>query len=136
MRGSGTTVSTIFFWCNDVPQMRSFYSDLLGLKEIFSGEEAISYDLNGAQMFFLKSPDLLPEVKEWAAQPGYEVGAALVPSFIVEVPHDRFDEMVTNLKEGGVDSFHPEPTEFQRNRQFWVKDPMGNTVEIHDPGSG
>lgn len=84
-------VSTIFFWCNDVPAMRHFYSDLIGLEEIYAGDDAVSYRLGPVQMFFLKAKNRLPEQLEWAVQPAFtwerQEGTAFVPSWVVRCLH-------------------------------------------------
>lgn len=126
------SLSTVFFWCRNVQDMRKFYSDVLGMQEIYSGDDAVSYRVGDLQWFFLKASGRVDVLDEWASQPGYTVGKAEVPSWIVEVEPERFEEIVEDLKSRGVESLG-DPREFKGHKQFWIRDPMGTTIEIHGP---
>lgn len=128
-------VSTIFFWCNDVAAMRHFYTNLIGLEEIYAGDEAISYKLGPLQMFFLKAKNTVPEQLEWAVQPAFtwerQEGTAFVPSWVVEVPPSAFETTLQRMESDGVKPYTDPVVREDGHKQFFVMDPMGHTVEIY-----
>lgn len=123
-------IQTLFYWCNDVAQIRHFYTDLIGLDETFykNDDEAgwLNYQIDGVDVVFMRATELLPIPTAWARQPGYQGGTAEASSWIIAVPPNQFDEIVGRLQSAEVPTYWSEPAE----NQFFVQDPMGTTVEI------
>jgi catechol 2,3-dioxygenase-like lactoylglutathione lyase family enzyme len=101
----------VYSLCNDVGEVRKFYSDLLGMKEIafYNDEDQkfgyLSYLCKGGLEFdFFYIGKEVPTHPEWAWQPGYEGGTLPVASWSVEIPEEDFPAAVKRLKEAGVKS--------------------------------
>ena len=128
---------TIFWYCNDVQPMRHFYTELLGLEETFYRNDAeagwLSYQSGTLQIVFMRVEPSLPVASEWAVQPSYAEGTLHAPSWVVEIPYAAFDATVERIN-ASEDTIHLEDKARQpRGRQtsFWVRDPMGTTIEIY-----
>lgn len=84
-------------------------------------------------LFFVRAKD--PLQTEWAIQPAFswegQAGTASIPSWQLNVPAGDFDGIVARLLSAGVERFRAEPIEWEGAKQFFVRDPMGNTVEIY-----
>ena len=131
-------ISTVFFWCNSVKEVRAFYSGVLGLAESFGDDaQGVAYDLSGAgeaqQFFFLPGPEPLPVQREWAMSPSFSGDKIAIPSWVVEVAPADFDTVVARAQASEV-TFHPDgESGWDGHRQIYLKDPMGNTVELYAP---
>ncbi len=132
-------VRFIFSICNDVEEMRRFYSDLLGMKEqaFYKAEDGkfgyLSYMCaGGLEVDFFYTGKEVPALTEWAWQPGYEGGNFMVTSWAIEIPEEDFPATVKRLKDAGVKSFSGNPE--WRQDSYWgfsVADPQGNTIEVY-----
>ena len=126
---------------NDVAASRRFYSDLVGLDQIWDEEDDIAYLIGDAVQFSIGyDPDSTAE-KGWTFQPGWVFGLGIDPiprhasaSWSIPLSPRSFVSAVARLQDAGVAALRPEP--------FWVgywsyvvKDPMGQTVELTDPVS-
>ena len=136
-KASVINVRFVYNYCNDLGEMRHFYTDLLGLDEVGYSEDHryLCYQSEGFQLMFFR-PDAEVEVMEgWADQPGYQGGATFATSWAVELPAAEFAEAVERLKADGVESRYPDPEWCVDSYWgFYVKDPMGRTVEVfHTP---
>jgi extradiol dioxygenase family protein len=129
-------INTLFYWCNNVAEMRDFYSGLLGLKETyFLDDEAhgwLTYSLQGVQVVFMRASQPLPVQVEWARQPGWLEGTQELPSLVLELTLEDFQQVVERFKAKGTHYFEPEPRgdEAKYLKQF-VMDPMGFTIELY-----
>lgn len=127
-------VRFVYNFCNDLGEMRHFYTELLGLDEVGYNEEHryLCYQCGGFQLMFFR-PDAAVEVLEgWADQPGYRGGTTFVTSWAVEVPEGEFAATVERLREAGVESRYADPEWCVDSYWgFYVKDPMGRTVEVY-----
>ena len=132
-----TTVNIryIFNFCNDIEEIREFYSDLVGLEEVsFKDDDEwgwVVYQSEGFQFMWFRSDEELPVIDGWANQPGYEGGEYALISWSIEVPKADFEAIVERLKASGAKLLSMEPE--WRQDSYWgftVMDPMGNTVEI------
>lgn len=126
-------ISTLFFWCNDIAATRHFYAELIGFEETYFDEPAGWFTCQSGELnlVFMRASSTLPTISEWAQQPGYRGGTLEAPSWVISVPASEFQNTVNRLKNGGApclqdDSTSPQPGHLQ----FYVMDPMGNTIEI------
>jgi len=113
--------------------MRSFYTDLLQLDEVFFDENtSLAYKCDKLQFTIFQVQHNLPEIKGWGIQPGWSGGMHPSTSWSVECGKDTFSPAVKRLQQAGVMSYYYEPQWFG----YWsypVRDPVGNTVEITCP---
>ena len=102
--------------CDDLESQRHFYRDVLGIKELRSGEDFVLFDFDGKLLELLaKSP--LPQYDRRRVSFAFEVDD--IHSARMELI-DRGVEAVTKV-EGGP-----------RSRQYWTyfKDAEGNLFEL------
>jgi catechol 2,3-dioxygenase-like lactoylglutathione lyase family enzyme len=129
----------LYLPCRDLATMRRFYSDLVGLPEVFHApgtEGGLAYLCDRLQLTFLPAPDAVPNVSGWHRQPGWAGGAVTGASWsIVADDEAAFRAAVGRLTEAGV-ARHAERPRWQGYWSFPVQDPMGNTVEITYPVDG
>ncbi len=120
----------LYLHCADLELARSFYTDVLGLSEIyFSAEErAVGYLVGELQIAISTHPSPI-HVEGWTQQPGWEAGSSAAPSWGFECPPHDFGRAVEAARSAGVETRHTEPV-WVRYWSFPVIDPMGNTVEI------
>ncbi|HVE93071.1 MAG TPA: VOC family protein [Actinomycetota bacterium] len=125
-------VNTIFTWCNDIESMRRFYTDLLGLQETFYDAERgwLSHQVQDTLLVFTRAPSELPVIDEWPMTPAREGGRVYASSWVLEVGPDEFDAVVEKLSGAGVECWGP-PADRSGGRDFFVRDPMGTTVEVY-----
>ena len=130
-------MSFIYRICNDVEEMRNFYSDIIGLKELtFKNDEQggwVVYSNGGLTIQFWKWDEELPVDKEWSWQPGNCDGTSPALSWAFEVTETQMKNIYMKMKSAGVSMFHGKPKWFGDNN-YWglkVKDPMGFTIDIH-----
>ncbi|MCX6645250.1 MAG: VOC family protein [bacterium] len=126
----------LFAMCNDIPAMRKFYSDLLGMQEVsYMNDEGfgwLCYQCEGFQFMFFRTHGRIPLIENWTWQPGYEGGGFDALSWAVEIPETEFADYYRRLKDAGVKAFSEKPE--WRQGSYWgysVMDPMGNTVEVY-----
>lgn len=128
-------IRTIYYWVNDVTEMRTFYGDLIGLEEtaFFDDDSSglLIFQVGDTELVFLEGVDPRPVQSEFARQPNYDGGTLEVTSLVLQVPDEEFDAIVASLADAGVSSFNnavlvPQPGQ----RAFYVLDPMGNTIQI------
>ncbi len=133
--GVDVKINFIYQSCNDVGAMRHFYGDLLGMKEVSfrEGPEGwLVYQCEGFQFMIFPAGYELPVPEGWGMQPGWKGGDREYLSWSIVVPEADFAATVKGLLDDGVESFHDTPQ--WRQDSYWsfpVRDPMGNTVEVH-----
>lgn len=127
-------------YCTDISATKTFYSELLGLPQIWDTPENVAFRHDCVQLAFTLD-DALPRQEGWAFQPGWCHGqlhdapsARHVRSISLAMEPDAFRSAVTRLRAAGVEALRPEP--FWVNYwSFVVRDPDGLTVELSDPHS-
>lgn len=125
--------------CNDVKEMRRFYTELLGMQEghFMDSEDWgwLTLQSEGMQLMFFRWSKELPVNKDWAWQPGGTVeDAHPMMSFSVLVPWENYRDTYQRLKEGGVKAQTEAPQWRQSSYWGWtIADPMGNTIEVYAP---
>ena len=123
---------------NDLTASRRFYTDLVGLEQIWDTPDSIAYGIDDAVQFSIDhDPDATP-TSGWVFQPGWVLGLDVDPhpphgiaSWSIPLAPEEFRAAVDRLQSAGIESLRPEP--------FWVgfwsyviQDPMGQTVELSD----
>jgi catechol 2,3-dioxygenase-like lactoylglutathione lyase family enzyme len=123
----------LYLYCNDLDEMREFYSAILGLDELFfsrGSDGGLGYLHAGVQLTILPSSDELAVDMAWHRQPGWEGGERTSTSWSIQLGDMRaFRAAVRRLRQSDALCFHPEPT-WHGYWSFPAKDPMGNTVEL------
>lgn len=125
-------VRFLYLYCNDLTAMRHFYSELLGLNEIYYAAEpepAVAYDCDGLQFTIFFDAAVQPQAAEWSRQPGWSGGTQPHLSWSIVLQADQFAAAVDRLKNAGVAAFYQAP-QWHNYWSFPVQDPMGYTVEI------
>lgn len=129
-------INTLFYWCNDVGQMREFYSDVLGLTEVYFLNDDkhgwLTYDINGIQVVFIRASHPLPIESAWARQPGWAEGTREAHSMVLQLSLDGFQKVIERAKVKNMTFFDKEPRgNKDENLSHFVMDPMGNTIELY-----
>jgi catechol 2,3-dioxygenase-like lactoylglutathione lyase family enzyme len=126
----------LYIFCNDLEEMRHFYSDLLNLNESYyvpGIDGGLAYQCDGLQFTILPSKDYLPVFEWWHFQPGWQGGTNQDPSWSIESDSlEEFSTAITRLIQAQTPAFFEKP----RWLGYWsfpTKDPMGNTVELTFP---
>ena len=130
---SKTDIGFIYYYCNDLAEMRRFYTDLLGMKEVAYDEEYgyLRYKTAGIQVVFFKATEEVRIPDGFAEQPGWEGGTLEIPSWAVNVAEEEYPKTVKRLQNAGVKPFTPDPVWVHDSYwSFAVLDPMGNTIEV------
>jgi catechol 2,3-dioxygenase-like lactoylglutathione lyase family enzyme len=125
-------VKFIYLFCNDLQKMRHFYTDLVGLKEIYYSEDpdgTVAYDCDGLQFTIMLDPKARNATQAWARQPGWEGGNQPSLSWSICLTENEYGKVIKKLQEEVVVAFYEQP-QWQGYWSFPVKDPMGNTVEV------
>jgi catechol 2,3-dioxygenase-like lactoylglutathione lyase family enzyme len=139
--GDAMSLSLRFLYlpCRDLEVMRSFYTDLVGLPEVFYApgpDGGLAYVCDRLQLTFSLAPDAVPNAAGWHRQPGWAGGTVSGASWsIVADDEAAFRAAVARLTEAGVPRHAPLPR-WEGYWSFPVQDPMGNTVEITLPVEG
>ena len=129
-------IQTLYYYCNDVEPLRTFYIDLLGLEETFyrKDEEAgwFTFVIDEVNVVFVRARTPLPVPAAFAGQAGFAGGVLEQHSWVLQVAIGDFDAVVARLQAAHVPALTDEPTEPQPgHRQFVVRDPMGFTIELY-----
>ncbi|SHJ44816.1 Catechol 2,3-dioxygenase [Tessaracoccus bendigoensis DSM 12906] len=128
----------VYTRCNDLNSSRRFYTELIGLKQIWDDDESLGYLVGPAQLSVFLDP-ASTATPHWSFQPGWGYGLSVesrpplaAASWSVELSPEAFRDAVDRLRTAGVTAWRREP--------FWVgywsyvvRDPMGQTVELSDP---
>ncbi|HEX9744245.1 MAG TPA: VOC family protein [bacterium] len=129
-------IEFLFATCNDVDEMRHFYTDIVGMEELsYMNEEDwgwLVYQCEGLQFMIFRAEEEVPVIDEFTWQPGPGGGPRFGVSWSIEVPDYSFDRIVETLMGEGIESLAGGPEWLRES--YWgitVLDPMGNTVEIY-----
>lgn len=97
----------LYLHCLDLEPMRRFYSNVLGLDEIFhsTDEGAVGYQIGTLQLTIAVHNDVEP-VDGWATQLGWKGGSTAAPSLGVELDSDSFRRAVQAVQSTAVDVHH------------------------------
>lgn len=75
----------------------------------------------------------LPVVVDWGKQPSYEEGILYNPSWVIEVPFNDFEAIIERMKADSTTTHLDDNIREARpnHKSFWVRDPMGTTIEVY-----
>ncbi|MFW2340865.1 MAG: VOC family protein [Acidimicrobiia bacterium] len=120
----------LYLHCNDLESARRFYSELLGLTEVFFSAEdgTIGFQVGTLQITVTAHADTV-QVDGWAKQLGWKGGSTPTPSWGIEYSPSGFRRAVEAARTSRVDTHDSEPV-WVGYWSFPVRDPMGYTVEI------
>lgn len=125
-------VKFLYIHANDLAAMRGFYTDRIGLEEIyFQTGQALGYNSDGFQFTVLAASGVA-QPDGWATQPGWQGATSPLISWSVELSEVEFKRAVESTAQAGDASLHVVPQWVG----YWshpVRDPMGNTVELSWP---
>ncbi len=111
--------NTIYYWCNDLNEMRSFYSGLVGFEEVRPAEINASRSYvccaGEQEIVFIRSNIPLP-IDALDREP---------PLCVINVPSERFQSIATRL-EAAVGAVPDKD-----RRTVSIIDPMGTRLEIY-----
>jgi hypothetical protein len=102
--------------------MRHFYTDLVGLNEMYHSTEdrTLAYDCQGLQFTILEAPATAAPIDGWARQPGWAGGTGAAISRSVVLTETTFGNAVRRLLDADATRRHDEPQ--------WV-----NYEAVHQP---
>lgn len=132
-------VRFLYVPASNLDAMRRFYTELLGLEEVwFAAAEGVAYDCAGLQFTILHDPEAAA-AEGWATQPGWTGDTVGAISWSVVLSEPAYRKAVAELSaEPGIRLLHQVP-QWVGYWSFPVTDPMGNTVELSwptaEPGS-
>ncbi len=127
-----TGLKFLYVPARDLTSMQRFYSEFLGLEEIYTSDDQVAYACNGFQFSIYSAPDAAPAPDEWATQPGWEGETVPLVSWSVELDEAAFVNAVHAIRLSTSRTLYDKP-QWVGYWSFPVKDPMGNTVEITWP---
>ena len=138
----------LYLRSDDLAAARGFYTDLLGLEQIWDEDDSLAYAIGpsvqlyiGAEVAGTETARAEGEAPPWSFQPGWAHGLGIDPrpahasaSWSIALAPEEFTAAVARLQAAQVPALRPEP--------FWVgywsyvvHDPMAYTVELSDPVS-
>lgn len=117
--------------------MRHFYTTLLNLEETFYRNDAevgwLTYQSGSLQVVFSRAEKPQPVLEDWSIQFSYKEGKLYQPSWAVEVPYHNFADTIKRIISDGTTPYLEETYRTPREGHlcFWVRDPMGITIELY-----
>ncbi|MHA7283914.1 VOC family protein [Arthrobacter sp. TMS2-4] len=132
--------STFFLYTgsNNIAASRHFYSDLIGLEQIWDDADQIAYRIAGEIQFSVSYDPNATINDGWSFQPGWAFGLGLEPvprsaraSWSIPLSPQTFQSAVARLQDAGVEVLRPDPT-WVGYWSYVVRGPMGQTVELAD----
>ena len=133
-------LSYVYRSCNDAKQMRQFYKDIIGFKEVSynDGKWFVCSSGGGTTLQFWQSDKKLSEEEGWSWQPGNWVGESRSLSWAIEVDGPGLQRIYDAAKAAGIKMYHEAPV-WSDDNEYWglkLKDPMGFTIDLHyTPGT-
>ena len=125
----------IYRYCNDINEIKHFYSKILGFQEKSFGEHEgfgwLEYQFGDTKLSFYKDQGKAPEIAEFAKQPAQDIGKAEITSLGIQFGEEAFREIFEKLKAEKVPMLTEKPQWLVDS--YWgitVKDPMGFSLEF------
>ncbi|HEX9746597.1 MAG TPA: VOC family protein [bacterium] len=133
---SGARLDWLTIYCNDIDEMRHFYSDLLGLETGPGADEeggGFQFYVCGDFVFMIMQADTeLPVNEEFMHWLGFSETGNYNPGWSIQIPSEDFEAVVARLQDEGVKAADEEPmNQMDAFMQYIVLDPMGNSVELY-----
>lgn len=124
---------TVFEWCNDIAEMRRFYTEGIGLEEQHTKDDQeggyVVYQAGDTQIVITRSPQPKPVLQAWTKTQGFDMGSLIEPAWVIEVDWDSFGKVVGRLESLNA-PFHSQRRDDEKLRQVVVRDPMGRTLSV------
>lgn len=122
--------------CNDIPAMRAFYTDGLGMLEVSHRDDEdegwLVYQSEGLQLIIIRQGTPVEALEDFAAQPGDGGGPSLRSSIGIEFPEATFADVYRRIAATDAPRMSDAPTWRQNCYWGWtVNDPVGETVELY-----
>ncbi|MHA2032233.1 MAG: VOC family protein [Candidatus Kariarchaeaceae archaeon] len=135
----GIHINDLFIWCNNVDEMKMFYSELIGLNEVWydpepkTGPPYIVYKLgNNQSLHFIGRSNKIEVNQNWSYQPSSEIESGIEKfSWTLELSKYLLEEIVQRLGENQIQTFQKEITTRSGYSAISVLDPMGNTIDLY-----
>lgn len=131
------TLSTLFYYCNNIEAMHHFYIELLDLEETYYDAKQgwLTFQIGDTGIVIIRGEQTRNTATEWAKQPGYRDGISEIHSWVLTLSPEEFSAAVSRLQTSDsallTDStISPQPG----HKQFFVRDPMGRTIELYTTG--
>lgn len=125
-------VKFLYVPANDLDAMREFYTERIGLQEIyFQAGEGIGYNCDGFQFTVLGAGGVTT-IDHWATQPGWTGDTSPLISWSVEMNESGLRRAIAQTRAAADQSLYEAP-QWVGYWSYPVKDPMGNTVELTWP---
>lgn len=126
----------LYRYCNDIPAMRAFYTDGLGMLEVSHRDEDdegwLVYQSEGLQLIVMRFDAPVPVLEQFAAQPGDGGGPSPRSSIGIEFSLEDFQAVYERVAATDAPRMSDAPTWRQNCYWGWtVNDPMGETVELY-----
>jgi len=119
-----TGIGGVFFKAKDDKALREWYQKNLGLKLDDWGGAGLEWTEDKAEDKGVTAWMVADSATKWFSPSE--------SSFMINYRIDNMDEMVAQLKAGGV-SIHQGPEYHENGAFLWVIDPDGNKVELWEP---
>lgn len=129
--GYGLTIkSFLYLHSADLEWARDFYTNVLGLNEIYFSdkEQSVGYQVGSVQITISQHAGA-GHAEGWSSQLGWVGGTSSHPSWGFHLESEPFREAVERSRRRRAEVYRAEPL-WIGYWSFPVKDPMGNTVEI------
>jgi catechol 2,3-dioxygenase-like lactoylglutathione lyase family enzyme len=130
----GASFGTMALWVSDFPAMRHFYSEVLGLPEVWYGNRLYDCVVYDDGTFMLCKGDFTPSARGWALCPKPGSEGEHVPYFTFYVPD--IQSVVERGRAAGIIFRTEEP--FSLGGSFGLsieaRDPDGNPIAITQKG--
>lgn len=122
--------SFLYLHSSDLAVSRRFYTELVGLNEIYFSDtdQSVGYQHGTLQLTISADPET-STATGWARQLGWEGGTGSRPSWGLELAADAFAAAVRSVVADGAVTWTSEPS-WVGYWSFPVQDPMGQTVEL------
>lgn len=118
-----------YLFCNDLEQMKWFYTEIIGLNLVWDSEDSIAFKIGEHQLSIHSNKDFTPLSSYFAIQPGWEGGREARTSWSLECDKEDFNEIVQSVMKHEVTTYYSEP-KWKGYWSFPILDPMNNTIEI------
>ena len=123
---------------NNIAASRQFYSDLIGLDQIWDEVDQTAYRIDGGIQFSISYDSTGTISDGWSFQPGWVFGLGVEPSppsarasWSIALSPESFRAATARLADAGINALRSEPL-WVGYWSYVVKDPMGHTVELAD----
>jgi catechol-2,3-dioxygenase len=132
-------INDLFLWCNSIDEIRSFYSEILSLKEIWIDQSPKSrapyvvYELSNKQkLHFLQKSINVDPVDRWSFQSSSEIpGGTENFSWTLEFPKSILEAVMMRIKENNIPTYQENIESRSGYSAVTVRDPMGNTIDLY-----